>query len=208
MHAFSSPRLARAAIGLAAVCAFAVAPMAAQAANTTGPTGTDTSGQVSAGDLTFSAPALGSFDTTLTGVSQTAHATVGDWNITDARGSHAGYSVMVKASVPTVGTAGATLPDGSITITPTKASATDGNTGTTAPVTGAGTTQASTPPGVNLIAGTATAIDNATTNTGEGSWAFTGDSGDVKSLAVVIPSDTTAGTYGSTLTFTAAAKVQ
>src|SRR5450755_3897512 len=109
MHKFSTQRLTRAAIGLAAVSAFALAPVAAQATGDSGPTGTDTSGVLAPGSLTF-----GSFDTTLTGVTQTVHTTVGAWNITDARGSHAGYSVNVTASVPTTGTA--TLPDGSITI--------------------------------------------------------------------------------------------
>ena len=198
-------RISRAAAGLAVIGAFVVAPMAAQAADTS-PTGTDTSGVLSPGYLTFSVPTLGSFDTTLTGVTQTVHTTVGGWNITDARGSHAGYSVNVTASQPQIGTTGATLPADSITISPTVASATSGNVDTTAPVTGASTTQAGTPLAVQL-SGTAATIDNATTDTGEGSWDFAADSGSVKSLAVVIPSDTTAGTYGSTLTFTAAAKV-
>src|SRR5450755_3750098 len=181
MHKFSTQRLTRAAIGLAAVSAFALAPVAAQATSDSGPTGTDTSGVLAPGSLTFGVPTLGSFDTTLTGVTQTVHTTVGAWNITDARGSHAGYSVNVTASVPTTGTA--TLPDGSITISPTVAAKATGNDGTTAPATGAVATQVGTPLAVNLST-TAATIDNATTNTGEGSWNFAADTSGVKSLAV------------------------
>ena len=52
MNAFSKPRLTRAALGLAAVSAFAFAPMAAQAADQT------LTGTLNGGSLTNTAPTL------------------------------------------------------------------------------------------------------------------------------------------------------
>ena len=69
-------RVARIVAGLAVVSAFAVAPMAAQAADT------DVTGTLGAGSLTNTAPAITPFGATLTGIAQTAN--------TDGR--HAGTS--------------------------------------------------------------------------------------------------------------------
>ena len=72
MSKFLTPRLTRAAAGLAVLSAFAV-PVAAQAADT------DATGTLSAGTLTNTAPAFTPFSATLTGLAQTKNTPVGTW---------------------------------------------------------------------------------------------------------------------------------
>jgi hypothetical protein len=190
MSKFFSPRMARVAVGLAAVSAFAVAPMA-QAATT------NATGTLSAGSLTNTAPAITAFSATLSGVNQTVTTDVGAWGVTDATGSNAGYSVTVAATAPTVaGSAANAGTGGSLTLTKTTATAATGNSTTDAPLTTAGTTQ--------LLTTTAATVANAAATTGQGAWDFpAADDG----LSVVIPGDASAGAYSSTLTYTTAAPV-
>jgi hypothetical protein len=186
---FLNPRVARIAAGLAALSAFAVTPIAAQAADT------NLTGTLTAGSLSNTAPAITPFGATLTGLTQTAHTAVGGWSVTDASGTGAGYAVTVSATAPTVGgSASAAGTGASITLTPTMASAASGNPASTGPVAASAQT----------LSTTAATIDNAVAGTGQGEWDFAADSGTTKSLAVVIPGDAMAGDYTSTLTFTSA----
>jgi hypothetical protein len=187
---FLVPRVTRIAVGLAAVSALAAAPIAAQAVAPT----TNATGTLSAGSLSNTAPPITPFSATLTGLTQTVHATVGGWSVTDATGSNQGYSVTVSATAPTV--AGLTIgagTGGSITLTPTTASAASGNPAATGPVA-----QSAQTLGIE-----ASTIETAAANTGQGEWDFAGDSVGTKNLAVVIPGNASAGSYSSTLTFTA-----
>ncbi|CAN5828402.1 hypothetical protein BH18ACT7_BH18ACT7_13100 [soil metagenome] len=178
-------RVARIVAGLAVVSAFAVAPMAAQAADT------DATGTLSAGSLTNTAPAITAFSTALTGVNQTVNTAVGAWNVNDARGSNAGYNITVAATAPTVGgSAPAAGTGGSLTMTSTTATAAAGNPAATGPVTSA----------AQLLSPTAATIANAAATTGQGQWNFP----TAGNLAVVIPGNASAGAYSSTLTYTSA----
>ncbi len=192
MSRFLAPRVSRVAAGMAVLCAFAVAPVAAQAADTT------LSGTLTAGSLSNTAPTLGSVDATLTGLTQTVNTTVGSWSVTDATGSNAGYSVTVAASAPTVSGTAHTIGTGSsITLTPSTATAASLNPASTGPVAES----------AQVLSTTAATIDNAAATTGQGESDFAADSGSTKSLAVVIPGDASAGAYSSTLTFTTAPPV-
>jgi hypothetical protein len=205
--AFASPkyvtsRLTRAAVGLAAVSAFALAPMAAQAAAPT----TQAQGDLTGGALTNTAPSIASLSTTLTGATQTVNAAVGAWNVTDATGGNTGYTVTVGSSAPTDNTAadgsGTSLSPGtggSMTLTPTAATAAAGNPAPTGPVDGAGTSTSLTPV---LISSGALTVANAVLATGQGEWDFAA----AGNLAVVIPGDASAGYYTSTLTYTSAVR--
>lgn len=180
----------RAAVTLAALCAFAVLPVAAQADST------DLSGTLTAGSLSNTAPSIAPFSTTLTGLTQTVDTAVGSWSVTDATGSNNGYSVTVSGTAPTVaGTTAGAGTGASITLTPAAAVAATGNPAATGPIAQAAQQLSTTP----------ATIENAPAGTGQGEWDFPGDSGSAKSLAVVIPGDASAGDYSSTLTFTTAA---
>ncbi len=203
MYKSSPPRIMRAAIGLAAMSAFALAPMAAQAASA------DLAGTLTGGPLTNSAPALTAFSVDLTGVAQDVYTEVGAMNVTDATGSNAGYTIAVTASAPQVnGDPALAGTNGSITLTPQTATATTGNLNTRGPVATTGTPPALDPSPLNAYV-----IDTAALGTGQGSWDTTADTGSMgvgsthvanNSLHVVIPADASAGTYASTLTFTSA----
>jgi hypothetical protein len=200
---FLKTRVARVTAALAVVSAFAVVPVAAQAADT------DATGTLTAGVLTNTAPAIAAFSATLSGVNQTVNAAVGGWNVTDATGSNAGYSVTVAATAPVVTVADGADPDslpdvvpsgsgGSLTLTATTAPAAAGNPAVTGPVAQA----------PQLLSTTAATIQNAAATTGQGEWDFAADNGTTeKRLAVVIPGDASAGAYSSTLTYTTAAPV-
>lgn len=166
--------------------------MAAQAADT------DATGTLSAGSLSNTAPAITAFSATLTGVTQTVPTAVGAWSVTDATGSNSGYSVTVAASAPTVGgtTAGAGT-GGSLTLTPTTATAASGNPAIIGPVARS----------AQLLSTTAATIENAIVGTGQGKWEFAADSGATKNLSVVIPGNASSGAYSSTLTYTTAPPV-
>jgi hypothetical protein len=188
---FLNPRISRT-VALAVVSAFAVIPIAAQAADTAA------TGTLTAGSLTNTAPAITAFAATLTGLNQTKTTAVGAWSVTDATGSNNGYSVTVSATDPTVGGVAADAgTGGSITLTTRTATAAAGNPAATGPVAGS----------AQLLSTTAATIQNAPATTGQGEWDFAADAGATKSLSVVIPGDASAGAYSSTLTYTTAAPV-
>ena len=185
-----TPRLSRLVAGVAVVSAFVAAPVAAQAADT------DATGTLTAGALSNTAPAITPFATALTGVNQTVTTAVGAYSVTDATGSNEGYSVTVAATDPVVaGSAALAGTGGSLTLTPTDATAAAGNPTTTGPVAAP----------AQVLSTTAATIQNAAADTGQGAWDFAADAGAVESLSVVIPGDASAGAYSSTLTFTTAA---
>jgi hypothetical protein len=194
MSKFLNSRVPRVAVGMAVIGAFAMAPVAAQAADS------NATGTLTAGALSNTAPAFTPFSTALTGLTQTVTTPVGAWDVNDATGSNAGYSVTVAASAPTVGGATAGAGTGrSITLTPTTATATAAanNPAATGPVADAAQT----------LTPTASTIDNAAAGTGQGEWDFAADTGGAHNLSVVIPGDASAGAYSSTLTYTTAAPV-
>jgi hypothetical protein len=196
MRKFSTPRLARVGAGLAVACAFAVAPMVAQADTTTA------TGTLGAGALSEVAPAITPFTAGLTGVNQSVNTAVGAWTLTDAVGDGAAYNVSVSAGAPTIGGTSIAGSLGStwLALTPTTA-ARDANNpapATTHPVAVAGPV---------ALGATAATIENAAVNTGAGQWDFAADTGGVQSLAVTIPGNAQAGAYSDTLTYTIAAGV-
>jgi hypothetical protein len=148
-----------------------------------------------AGSLSNTAPAIASFEATLTGLTRTVRTAVGAWSVTDARASNAGYSVTVAAAAPTVdGSISAAGTGTQLTLTPVTATRASGNPAATGPVA----TSAQT------LSTTAAMIANAAAGSGQGEWTFAADSGITDTLAVVIPGDASAGAYSSTLTFTTA----
>lgn len=192
MHGFSKTRVTRAALGLAAVSAFAFAPMAAQAATTTA------TGTLGTGALSVAAPAITAFTASLTGVNQSVTTGVGAWSLNDSVGDGAAYNVSVKAAAPTI--AGASIA-GSLdttwlTLTPTTAVPGTGNPATSSP------TAIATPV---ALGATAAIIENAAADVGPGLQAFPADSG--SGLSVVIPGNAKTGAYSDTLTYTIAAGV-
>ena len=190
------------AAGVVAVSGCALAPMAAQAADT------PLTGTLSAGLLSNTAPAITPFTATLSGVNQTKLTAVGSWSVTDATGSNAGYSVTVAASAPAVtvadgpdaGTARDVVYEGTggtLTLTPKTTTAAAGNPADTGPVAQA----------AQLLGTTGATIQDAPAGTGQGQWNSAADALTQDSLAVVIPGDASAGDYSSTLTYTTAAPV-
>src|ERR1035437_3160412 len=126
MYKFSTLRLTRAAIGLAAASALALAPMAAQA-DTTNATGT-----LTAGSLSELAPTITAFTGTLSGVNQTVHAAVGAWYVHDAVGDAAAYHATAHPTTPVL-TAGPVA-----VATPVALGATAASIDSAAAATGAG----------------------------------------------------------------------
>lgn len=188
--------LLRTALALGTFCAFAAAPIAAQA-DTTAATGT-----LSAGGLSVVAPPITPFTASLTGVNQTVITAVGAWNLTDAIGDGAAYNVSVSAGAPSIGgtSIAGSLGGTWLALTPTT-SARDANNpapATTHPVAIAGSL---------AVGATAVTIENAAVNTGAGKWDFAADTGGVQNLAVTIPGNATPGAYSDTLTYTIAAGV-
>jgi hypothetical protein len=198
MSKFISPRVTRVAAGLVVLSAFAVAPMAAQAASN------EATGTLSGGVLENTAPTFTPFSATLTGLAQTHNTPVSLWTVTDATGSDDGYSITVSATAPTVdadaapgGTTPAVIAGSTLKLYGTSATPVSGNANT-APVAEVaqqldvdGTPAAST-------------IQNAPMGTGQGPWSFPADGGASTGLEVVIPGTATPGAYSSTLTYTTA----
>jgi hypothetical protein len=186
----------RAAVALGMVCAFAAAPMVAQAADT------NATGTLSAGGLSVAAPPITPFTATLTGVNQTVNTAVGAWSLTDAIGDGAAYNVSVTAGAPSIGgtSIAGSLGGTWLALTPTTATADASNPApaSTHPVAIAGSL---------AVGATAVTIENAAVNTGAGKWDFAGDTGGVQNLAVTIPGNAVPGAYSDTLTYTIAAGV-
>jgi hypothetical protein len=84
-----SARNSRIVAGLVVVSAFAVAPVAAQVADTVA------NGTLTGGLLSNTAP-ISAFGATLTEVTQAVDTAVGGRNVIDATGTNAGYSVTVS----------------------------------------------------------------------------------------------------------------
>ena len=202
MSKFLTPRLPRAAAGLAVLSAFAVVPMAAQAADTAA------TGTLSAGTLTNTAPAFTPFSATLTGLAQTKNTPVGTWGVTDATGSDDGYSITVQATRPMVdfdgapgGTTPAVIAGTSLKLYTNSATAVGGNANT-APIAAQSFAQLD----IDESPSSST-IQNAPAGTGQGPWSFPLDNGASTGLEVVIPGTATPGAYSSTLTYTTAVPV-
>jgi hypothetical protein len=199
MTKFNIPRGSRIITGLVVVSAFAAAPVAAQAATT------PLTGTLSGSALAFTVPTIAPFTASVSGVSQTVYSPLGTWSVTDNSGTGAGYSITVADSGLVANSAadgsGTTLSTGgaSLSLTPTTATAADGNTNT-GPVAEAAVT----------VGTTASTIDNAPIGTGQGEWDFAADpvtTPATGSLAITIPGDAQAGYYSDTLTYTTAAPV-
>jgi len=142
------------------------------------------------------APTIAPFSATLTGTTQTVHAAVGAWSVTDPSATDTGYRVTVQASEPTVdGSTAAAGTGGALTLTPKPAVPLSGNPAITGPTSTAG---------AQSLGATATTIVTAAANAGQGIWNFPADSGAGGSLAISIPGDARAGAYSRTLTFTTA----
>jgi hypothetical protein len=187
-----NPRLSRAAAGLAVISAFAVIPVAAQAADTAA------TGTLSSGGLSNTAPSIAPFSANLTGFTQGVTTAVGGWSVTDATGSSAGYSVTASATAPTVdGSTAAAGTGGYLVLTPKTGTAAEGNPQTVGP-------EASGP---QMLTTDGVTIQSASPGTGQGEWDFAADVDLQKSLLVVIPGDADTGAYSSTLTFTSAPAV-
>lgn len=190
MSKFLTPRLTRGVAGLAVLSAFVVAPVAAQAADTTA------TGTLTGGSLTNTAPTITAFGATLTGVNQTVTTDVAGWNINDATGSGKGYSVTVSATAPTVGGLAANAgTGGTMTLATGAATAASGNSATVAPETKAAS---------HVLTSSAFTLVDALPGAGEGQWDFAAAA---DNLSVVVPGDASAGAYSSTLTYTSASKV-
>jgi len=146
--------------------------------------------------LSNTAPAIAPFSATLTGASQTVHAAVGAWSVTDPSGTDAGYRVTVAAGAATVGgDEAAAGTGGSVALTTRDPVAAAGNPVTLGPIATEG------PQALTTIA---TTIATASLGEGQGIWNFRADAGIEKSLSFVIPADASAGAYRRTLTFTTA----
>jgi hypothetical protein len=206
MRPTTTLRKAQLLASLAAVSAFAIAPMAAQADGMS--IGSDATGTLNGGSLTNTAPTFGAFTVGLTGVAQDVYAPVRAWNVIDATGSNLGWNVTVTATAPVVNISGTNTAinggyghGGSMTLNAIPLTATGGNQATApSAASGAGVLDP-------LIA---YKIDAAAAGNGQGSWHSTADTGPAgpsssnNSLDVVIPGDASAGDFLSTVTFTSA----
>ncbi len=188
-----TPHILQITAGLAMLCAFAVAPVAAQASESESKT-TEAKYTLEGGPLTITAPAIAPFTATLKGTAQVAKTAVGAWTINDARGSNAGYSVTVEASPVEVFPAGAEAPEAAaagsqLAITGTQATEQE-ELGYTAPV-----------PNVTSqpLSQTPVTIQNAPVGSGQMQWNVPAGA---EAMEVVIPGNAVLGVYSSTLTFT------
>ncbi len=170
--------------------AFALAPVAAHAADT------DATGTLTTGGLSNTAPAITPFNYQLTGSTATVTTNVGAWNVIDATGSNDGYSVTVAASCPD-----RDRRDSRYRIV-ADTDLDDGHGGGGQP----SRHRAGRATGPQLLSPDGATIDNAPAGTGQGEWDFPADTG-AGNLSIVIPGDASAGDYSSTLTFTTAPPV-
>ncbi|MDQ3728327.1 MAG: WxL domain-containing protein [Actinomycetota bacterium] len=160
----------------------------------------DTQITLAAGQLSYPTPfSAGNFpNTSLTGLQQTARASVNPWKVTDARGGLLnGWNVTVAASRFT-DTVDATkrLPAGSLALT---------NTPTTS--TTAGNTSlppAALPVAAALDGGTTQKLATAALAQGLGEWTFTPGNVGGGDLVLTVPPNAQPGTYVSTITTTLA----
>jgi hypothetical protein len=191
MSKFLTPRVSRVAAGVAVLCAFAVAPVAAQAA-----TDDATVVVTGAGAVELSvAPTFGNFPgATLNGSNQDVTTTVTDWQVTDATGAAPGWSVNVSADVPHNGGSTILMTGAALALTAPTA-VTEGTNASDAPVvTGA----------PNIIGGGGVNAANAVAGTGAGIWNLVQGVGN---LTLTIPADAQAASYTTTITTTLNAAV-
>lgn len=150
---------------------------------------TGVAGTLSAGSLITTARTVTSFTDTLTGRAHTVTTGVGTWIVNDATGSGAVYNVTVEASTPKVG--GVDLTGASVSLAAADApSSPDGLAASEGPTNASG-------PFV-LTSGPQT-VTTAAAGKGMGEWRFGQGAGD---LSLLIPADTPAGEFSTTLIFT------
>ncbi|MFC2949387.1 WxL domain-containing protein [Virgibacillus sediminis] len=169
------------AVGLAAG---AFAPSALAATDDVGST-------ITGGDLSLTAPVINDFNAvTLDGKIQSATATIDPFSVVDARGSGAGWNVMVSAGqlsqVDSTGNVIYSLPGNSMTISSPTVTAQAGASAAEGLIKGSGTIDNTT--GVKLI--------SAGTDQGMGTYDISNSALDIN----LQPKDAKAGTYTSTVT--------
>jgi hypothetical protein len=204
MRPTTTLRKAQLLASLAAVSAFAIAPMAAQAGTGSNPA----TGTLNGAGLTNTAPTFAPFTVGLTGVAQDAYAPASTWNVNDKTGGNKGWDVVVTAGSPVVNIHNTATPivggegtGGSMTLSPIPLAPTSGNHAPGAPTVASGSGPLDT---------SGYTIDSAIAGSGQGSWDSTADSGipgpTGNSLDVVIPGDASAGDFVQTVTFTSASR--
>jgi hypothetical protein len=164
---------------MAAVMAISIMPAMASSTGNTNVT-------LSAGQMSISRINVENFaQVTLNGAEQTTNACVGDFSVVDARGNAQGWSVMVSATRFRNG--GSTMHDGAMTLT-----------GTTGTASGKSDTfeQSYVKPSFTIKESPASYI-SVPQSKGKGTYNFTGG----KLALEIWPSEATAGTYTSTVTF-------
>jgi hypothetical protein len=141
---------------------------------------------------TISAPVLGDFGTvTLDGTRKAVTTSVGNWSVTDARGTGAGWRVNMEATVPTnTDATPLTLANASIALTAASAvTKADSLNGSAAPTAAGG----------ELMVGGGKTVSAAAVDGGMGVWNFTQAADD---LTLTVPSDAKVGTTAYTTTIT------
>lgn len=192
----------------------AVAGLLLLPATTHAASGGATSVALTAGTLTVSGAAPGTFSDTLNGMNQTADTTLGTYNPDDATGSGAGWNVTFQAGQFTctvttstvTGDAGCktgmtTLPWNSLSIAPPTAACASGSTCTGAPTVSISANTA-VDTGSGTTAGSAVKVLSAAANAGMGSYTVTPGAIGSGQIEVAIPGNALATTYHSTLTVT------
>jgi hypothetical protein len=139
---------------------------------------------------TITSPSFGASFTgvTLDGTRKTTSTSVGDWSVTDARGTGQGWQVKVSATTPSTGGGTPhTMPNATLVLGAPTAAADDALMDPSgAPATAGG----------DILAGAVTVAD-AESGEGMGKWDFTQGASD---LTLTVPPDVYAGTYTTTLT--------
>lgn len=140
------------------------------------------------GKLTMDQPNVGDFaPITLTGDLQTSDATISGFKITDGRGTGEGWKIMITATQFTDVTTNRTIPMDSVQITAPKITARGGSSDVNTLTVFSGTID--NPVGLKLI--------SASKNGGMGKY----DADTTPMTITLLPKNTFAGTYTSTLTF-------
>lgn len=179
---------------IAALAIAALAPASAQAADSVGASAT-----FNAGPLTVTAPATSvSFgDTVLDGrASYDLQGDIGNWNVNDSTGALSGWGVGAQASDPAPSDGKPAVTDAVMSMhVPT------GVTGTgPAPTISTGDAN-----GFVQLSGAGSKLLDAVQDTGVGSWDVAQDGG--QDIRLVMPYNTRAVRYDSTLTFTVGQKM-
>jgi hypothetical protein len=184
MFKFPSGRTARAALGVSVLAA--LAPVAVAQATTQ-----DVTVAVSgASSVVLSAPTYGNFAAvTLNGSAQDTSASVSAWNVNDATGTGAGWSVNVSADVPHNADSSKTQSGAAMTLAAPTAAAADNTNTATAPAVAGG----------DILSNGGVNVADAAPGSGQGAWSLAQGSAD---LTLTVPADTLADSYTSTITTT------